>query len=152
VQWIRVQLSQLPQTLGDLTPKFMQELREWPSHEPRPELRDLLREYFLQDENGVWRVPNPDVERDIEQMRKSAMIRLFQGYAREKGQLKVFRKEAVLEGFKHCYETKQYAAIVGICEKIPGKILQELPDFMLFYDIAKDLGPEKVEQFEFVWE
>jgi len=152
VQWVRAALTETPQTLGDLTPKFMQELREWPKHEPRPELRDLLREYFIQDDSSVWRVPNPDDEKDIEALRKSAMLRLFQGYTREKGALKTFRKEAVMEGFKRCYETKQYGMIVAICEKIPAKVFQEIPEFVMFYDIAKDLAPEQVEQIEFVWE
>ena len=152
VQWVRAALTETPQTLGDLAPKFMQELREWPKHEPRPELRDLLREYFIHGDGGVWRVPNPDDEKDIEALRKSAMLRLFQGYTREKGALKTFRKEAVMEGFKQCYETKQYGVIVAICEKIPAKVFQEIAEFVMFYDIAKDLAPEQVEQTEFVWE
>ena len=155
VQWVRAELTETPQTLGDLTPKFMQELREWPAHEPRPELRDLLREYFVQGD-GVWRVPNPDDEKDIEALRDSALLRLFQGYTREKGALKTFRKEAVMEGFKQCYETNQYGVIVAVCEKIPEKVFQEISEFVMFYDIAKDmikdLAPERVEQTEFVWE
>ena len=155
VQWVRAELTETPQTLGDLTPKFMQELREWPAHEPRPELRDLLREYFVQGD-GVWRVPNPDDEKDIEALRNSALLRLFQGYTREKGALKTFRKEAVMEGFKQCYETNQYGVIVAVCEKIPEKVFQEISEFVMFYDIAKDmikdLAPERVEQTEFVWE
>jgi DNA modification methylase len=152
VQWVRAALTETPQTLGDLTPKFMQELREWPAHEPRPELRDLLREYFIHSDDGVWRVPNPDDEKDIEALRKNALLRLFQGYTKEKGALKTFRKEAVLEGFKQCYETNQYGVIVSVCEKIPAKVFQEIPEFVMFYDIAKDLAPERVEQIEFVWE
>ena len=153
VQWVRAELSETPQTLGDLTPKFMQELREWPAHEPRPELRHLLREYFIQSEGSdMWRVPNPDDEKDIEALRRSALLRLFQGYTREKGALKTFRKEAVLEGFKQCYETNQFGVIVAICEKIPEKVFQEIPEFVMFYDIAKDLAPKQVEQIEFVWE
>ena len=152
VQWVRMALTEAQQTLGDLTPKFMQELREWPKHEPRPELRDLLREYFIHGDGGVWRVPNPDDEKDIEVLRRSALLRLFQSYTREKGALKTFRKEAVMEGFKQCYETKQYGVIVAICEKIPVKVFQEISEFVMFYDIAKDLAPERVEQIEFVWE
>ena len=145
-------MTDTAQTLGDLTPKFMQELRDWPKHEPRPELRDLLREYFIHDGGGVWRVPNPDDEKDIEALRRSALLRLFQGYTREKGPLKTFRKEAVMEGFKQCYETNQYGVIVAICEKIPAKVFQDISEFVMFYDIAKDLAPERVEQIEFVWE
>lgn len=151
VQWARTQLAAKPQTLGDLTPTFMQELREWDSHEPRPELRDLLREYFI-EESGVWRVPDPESERDLEALRKSALLKLFRDYVNVKGPLKVFRKEAVLEGFRHCWDTKQYAVIVTVCEKIPDKILQEIQDFVMMYDVAKDLAPTMEPQTAFVWE
>ncbi|WP_309710700.1 hypothetical protein [Armatimonas sp.] len=151
VQWVRSRLNEQPQTLGDLTPKFMQELREWENHEPRPELRDLLREYFIEDA-GTWRVPDPNNEKDLEALRHSALLKLFRDYANAKGPLKVFRKEAVLEGFRHCWDTKQYGIIVAICEKIPDKILQEIHEFVQFYDIAKDLAPMASEQMTFSWE
>jgi hypothetical protein len=151
VQWVRSRLFEHPQTLGDLTPKFMQELREWDSHEPRPELRDLLKEYFVED-NGVWRVPDPASEKDIESMRRNALLRLFREYTNAKGPLKVFRKEAVLEGFRYCWETQQYGVIVAVCEKIPEKILQEIQDFVMMYDVAKDLAPTMEQQKAFVWE
>jgi DNA modification methylase len=151
VQWVRTQLNERPQTLGDLTPAFMQELREWPEHEPRPELRDLLREYFIED-RGVWRVPDPDNERDLEALRRAALLKLFREYTAAKGPLKTFRTEAVLEGFRYCWETKQYGIVVQVCEKIPAKVLQEIHDLVQFYDIAKDLAPERVEQLEFTWE
>jgi hypothetical protein len=155
VQWVRNRLSEGPQTLGDLTPPFLKELQEWPAHEPRPELKDLLREYFIHDENGVWRVPNPDDEKDIEILRKGGLLRLFRSYTQQKGQLKSFRTEALIAGFTHCYETHQYAMIVQVCEKIPEKILQEIQDLVMFYDIAKDLAPEEntaSKQLEFVLE
>jgi len=152
VHWVRAALTETPQTLGDLTPKFMQELREWPKHELRPELRDLLREYFIHGDGDVWRVPNPDDEKDTEALRRSALLQLFQDYTRETGPLETFRKEAVREGFKQCYETNQHGVIVSICEKIPAKVFQDISEFVMFYDIAKDLAPERVEQTEFVWE
>jgi len=151
VQWVRSRLTEQPQTLGDLTPKFMQELREWESHEPRPELRDLLREYFIEG-GGVWRVPDPNNEKDLEVLRRNALLRLFREYTNAKGSLKVFRKEAILEGFRHCWDTKQYGIITAICEKIPDKILQEIHEFVQFYDIAKDLAPTMEPQIAFVWE
>ena len=151
VQWVRSRLSEQPQTLGDLTPKFMQELREWESHEPRPELRDLLKEYFIEG-GGVWRVPDPNNEKDLELLRRNALLRLFREYTTAKGPLKVFRKEAVLEGFRHCWETQQYGVIVAVCEKIPEKILQEIQEFVMMYDVAKDLAPTQEPQTAFVWE
>lgn len=151
VQWVRARLTEKPQTLGDLTPAFMQELREWPAHEPRPELRDRLREYFIED-GGIWRVPDPDNELDLEALRKAALLKLFREYTAVKGPLKTFRTEAVVEGFRYCWETKQYGIVVQVCEKIPAKVLQEVHDLVQFYDIAKDLAPQRVEQLEFTWE
>lgn len=152
VHWVRTQLQQDSQTLGDLTPKFMQEMRDWDNHEPRPELRDILKENFIQDEDGLWRVPDPNQEKDLEALRHKAYLKTFEGYTKSKGQLKIFRKEAILEGFKHCWQTKQFGVIVAVCESIPAKILQEVPEFVQFYDIAKDLAPTETQQLEFTWE
>ena len=129
----------------------MQELHEWDSHEPRPELRDLLKEYFIEG-GGIWRVPDPNNEKDLELLRKNSLLRLFREYSNVKGALKVFRKEAVLEGFRHCWDTKQFNVIVALCEKIPDKILQEIHEFVQFYDIAKDLASTQEPQIAFVWE
>lgn len=152
VQWVRTQLLSEQQTLGEITPKFMQETREWEIHEPRPELRDLLKENFIVGEDGKWRVPDPGQEKDLEALRRKGLLKTFETYTRAKGQLKVFRKEAMLEGFKHCWQTKQYGIIVAICERIPAKILHELPEFVQFYDIAKELAPAETQQLEFTWE
>jgi hypothetical protein len=152
VQWARTQLLQSSQTLGDLTPKFMQETRDWESHEPRPELRDILKENFIIDEDGKWRVPDPNQEKDLEALRLKGMLKTFESYVKTKGQLKIFRKEAIVEGFKHCWQTKQFGVIVTLCERIPAKILQEVPEFVQFYDIAKDLAPTETAQLEFSWE
>ena len=153
VQWIRGVLLQEPQTLGDLTPKFLEGMgKSWPKHEPRPELRDLLHEYFVH-EDGIWRVPDPENEKDLEQLRRNTMLRQFREYVSQSNKLKMFRKEALLEGFKHCWQTKQYGVIVSVCERIPAKILEDDHDLIQFYDIAKDLAPEPTgDQLSFVWE
>jgi hypothetical protein len=80
------------------------------------------------------------------------MLKTFESYVKTKGQLKIFRKEAIVEGFKHCWQTKQFGVIVTLCERIPAKILQEVPEFVQFYDIAKDLAPTETAQLEFSWE
>lgn len=48
IQWVRQQLTAKPQSLADVTPKFMKEIRNWPKHEKVPELRDLLHANFLE--------------------------------------------------------------------------------------------------------
>ncbi len=47
IQWIRQQLTRKPQTLQELTPKFMKEgQRSWAKHERLFELRELLEDNF----------------------------------------------------------------------------------------------------------
>jgi hypothetical protein len=152
VHWVRNELAANPLTLGELTPKFMQAIQEWGPHEVVPELRDLLQQYFIREVDETWVVPDPDNERHLEEVRRKAMLREFQEYIRRPGQLKTFRTEAMLVGFAHCWETKQYDVIVGVCEKIPAKTLQEIQDLVMFYDIAKERAPEKIVQFQFKWE
>jgi predicted RNA methylase len=152
IQWIRNELSNKPQRLGELTPKFMQASKELGKHEALPELRDLLQQYFIRTEDETWVVPNPDNEKHIEEIRLKALLREFQEYVRRSGQLKAFRTEALLAGFAHCWGSMQYDVIVGVCEKIPPKVLQEIQDLVMFYDIAKERAPDKVTQFEFKWE
>jgi hypothetical protein len=130
----------------------MQETRDWDAHEPRPELRDILKENYIVDDDGKWRVPDPTQEKDLESLRRKGLLKTFEGYVKSKGQIKVFRKEAILEGFKHCWQTKQYGVIVAVCENIPVKILQEVPEFVQFYDIAKGMAPAETPQLEFIWE
>lgn len=153
VRWIRAELEEENQTLGELTPKFMRELKEWPKTEPRPELRDLMREYFVQNTDGTWAIPDPENEEHLATLRRNQMLKLFRGYATEKGKLGSFRKEAVIEGFKHCWQTKQHHVIVRVCERMKPADLQADRELLQFYDIAKDMTPEDATgQTEFVWE
>lgn len=152
VHWVRSELEREPHTLGELTPKFMQASQDWGQHEEMPELRDLLQQYFIRQDDERWTVPDPDNEKHLEEMRRKAMLREFTEYIKRPGQLKRFRTEAVLAGFAHCWETRQYDVIVGVCEKIPLKVLQESQDLVMYSDIARERAPEKVKQFEFKWE
>jgi DNA modification methylase len=153
VRWIRAELEDEEQTLGELTPKFMRELKEWPKTEPRPELRDLMKEYFVQNAEGTWAIPDPENEEHLATLRRNQMLKLFRGYATEKGKLGSFRKEAVIEGFKHCWQTKQYHVIVHVCLRMKRADLQADRELLQFYDIANDMTPEDASgQLEFVWE
>lgn len=154
VRWIRSELEEMEVTLGELTPKFMRELKEWPKSEPRPELRDLLREYFIMNpEGGTWAIPDPENEEHLATLRRQKMLSVFREYARVATKLHSFRKEAVIEGFKHCWQTQQYGMIVRVCERMKPADLQADRELMQFYDVAKDLvPPEAPVQTEFEWE
>ena len=103
-------------------------------------------------DGSVWRVPDGNNEKDLEALRCNALMKLFHDFVNAKGPLKLFRKEAVLKGFRHCWDTKQVGIIVAVCEKTPSKVLQEIHEFVQFYDIGKNLAPETSEQMIFSWE
>ena len=152
VRWLRTRLSECPATLGELTPAYMQELQAMDAWEEVPELADLLKENFLREPDGTWRVPDPDREKDVEAMRRKGLLKTFAGYVETRGRLKTFRTEALLEGFRHCWGTRQFGVIVSVCEKIPAKTLQAIPELLQFYDIARDRAPQSLEQLTFTWE
>jgi DNA methylase len=56
IQWVRQRLGVKPQSFADLQPQFMKELRNWPRHERALELRDLLRDNFI-EYDGDGEVP-----------------------------------------------------------------------------------------------
>jgi hypothetical protein len=59
------------------------------------ELRQLLEENVLEDNQDRWYIPDPNKVQDLERLRERSPLREFRQYARGKGRLKVFRKEAV---------------------------------------------------------
>lgn len=154
VQWVRTELEAKPQTLGELTPKFMQAMAEWDKAEERVELTYLLKEYFVRDSDERWRVPDPSRAKDMDSIRRKTLLKIFEGYATGKGTLKVFRREALLEGFCECWETKQYGVIVAVSDRLPTTVLQESPDIKQFYDIARDRTPQQTAKNTqtFLWE
>lgn len=57
IQWLRRELASKPRSTQDLTPVFMRELQSWAKHEQTIELRDLLKDNFL-EYDGVPPVPS----------------------------------------------------------------------------------------------
>jgi len=70
ILWLRQQLINKPQTTGELTPQFMQELGGWQKHELLPELVDLLEYNFLRYD-GKGAIP----AQIISWMKKSSHLR-----------------------------------------------------------------------------
>ncbi len=153
VSWLRSEVGDKPHTLGELTPKFMQATKEWPAHEPRPELRELLRDWFIEID-GRWANPNPDDEKHVEALRKKSLLRLFATYAAGKGKLKEFRREALIEAFRYCWNSGQEAVFVTVCQRIPDKLLRDDAQLSEAYDLAADRVASRPPppQQEFAWE
>src|SRR5258708_515045 len=57
IQWVRRELTSKPRSAQELTPAFMRELQSWAKHEQTIELRDLLRDNFLEFD-GMSPVPS----------------------------------------------------------------------------------------------
>ncbi|MCF6096370.1 DNA methylase [Thermovorax subterraneus] len=135
IQWLRLELEKKPQTYQEIQPKFLQIKHEL-KHEKLPELMDILKENFLQDEEGRWYVPDPNKQSDIEKMRMKNLLKEFEGYLNTKGKLKVFRTEAVRAGFKDLWQKKDYKTIVKVAERLPETVLQEDTTLLMYYDNA----------------
>lgn len=165
IQWLRQELSLEqgtgPQTYQQIQPKFLQELHQAP-HEKLPELRDMLEENFLQDDQGRWYVPDPAKQGDLEKLREKALWREFETYipagyvrgeaqlampgmppkadkskqAKSTGRLKTFRTEAVRAGFKQCWSERDYQTIIAVAHRLPETVIQEDPSLLMYYDNA----------------
>ncbi len=70
IQWIRQQLINKPQTIAELTPQFMQELRSWQKHEAQVEMADLLEQNFLRYDGN-----SPIPAQIVAWLKKSAEMR-----------------------------------------------------------------------------
>jgi hypothetical protein len=153
VSWLRTELARAAHTLGELTPKFMQATKDWPDHEHRQELRDLLRDWFI-EVDGKWTNPDPENERHVEALRRKGLLRVFAGYASGKGKLKEFRREALIEAFRYCWNSAQHAVFVAVCERISDKVIREDAQLSEAYDLCVSAVAAQPlsAQLEFVWE
>jgi DNA modification methylase len=135
VQWLRTQLEAEPQTYQDIQPKFLQELHQ-ARHEKMPELRQLLEENFLKDDEDRWYAPDPAKAEDLEKLRERGLLREFATYVESKGRLKTFRTEAVRAGFKSAWGKRDYKTIIEVARRLPEDVLQEDPALLMYYDNA----------------
>lgn len=141
LQWVRRKLSPQtgagPQTYQDLQPLFLKELRQQARHEEMPELREMLEDNFLQDDEGRWYVPDPDRQADLEALRQKALVREFNEYRQGKGRLKTFRSEAIRAGFSQAWREQDFAAIVEIAERLPPAFLEEEQQLLMYVHNAQ---------------
>ncbi|HLV42591.1 MAG TPA: hypothetical protein VKY37_09945, partial [Brumimicrobium sp.] len=140
VLWLKNLLTDKSLTYQDIQPQWMQALAGVRKGDMIPELATILEENFLKDEAGKWYAPDPENEADLEKLRKSRLLRLFEGYKKEiekpRIKLKEVRVEALREGFKQCYQDKDFRTIVNVGDRIPNNLLMEDEVLLQFYDIA----------------
>lgn len=137
IQWVRNLLSKQPMKYQDLSPLYMKEAqRVWEKHEQPLELRTILEQNFVEDDDGAWRIADPRKESDLEQLRNRALIKEFQQYLGNKGKLKVVRMEALRAGFKECWQKKDYTTILQMTKRVPEAVIQEDPALLMYFDNA----------------
>lgn len=142
VEFLRQELK-IPQTYQDLHTKWMQSITAVRKGDILPELRDILDQNFIQDKTGKWHVPDLNEIKDREALRNKVLMKEFNNYMAELShpkakKFKEVRVEALREGFKKCWEKKDFKTIVSLSEKIPQNILLEDEKLLMFYDIAKN--------------
>jgi len=135
IHWLRRELENRPQTYQEIQPKFLQNLYK-AKHEDLPELRDILEQNFIQDDEERWHVPDPTKDRDLEKLRLRALLSEFRDYLITRGKIRIFRSEAVRAGFNESWQQGDYESIINVAEKLPTEVLQEDPTLLMYYDNA----------------
>jgi DNA modification methylase len=137
IQWVRGRLAEKPMRYQELQPIYMQEAqRVWGQYEQPMELRSILVQNFIEDDDGTWRVPDPKKEADLEHLRNRALVKEFQQLVETKGKLKVVRSEAIRAGFKDCWQRQDYTTITQMAKRIPNAVVQEDSALLMYLDNA----------------
>ena len=136
IAWLNMKLSDRPMTYQEIQPIYMQELHQ-SRQEKMPELLDMLKENFIQDEKGAWYVPDLTNAADLAKVRRKALLKEFwDSCVPGRGKLKVFRMEAIRAGFDECWKNRDFKTIVSVGERLPETVLQEDPALLMYYDNA----------------
>lgn len=136
IAWLNYILSEGPKTYQEIQPAYLQELHQ-SKQEKMPELLDMLRENFVQDDKGAWYVPDLSNAADLAKVRRKALLKEFyDSCVPGKGKLKVFRMEAIRAGFDECWKQRDFKTIVSVGERLPESVLQEDPALLMYYDNA----------------
>lgn len=136
IMWLNIQLSKMRQSYSEIQPKYLQELHQ-AKFEQMPELLDMLKENFLQDDDGKWYVPNLSDKADLEKLRRKRLLKDFYDiYAKGTGRIKNARTEAIRVGFDECWKERNYSLIVKVGDRLPDTVLQEDPALLMYYDNA----------------
>lgn len=139
IEWLKHELKE-PKTYAEISPKWMADISGLKKGDILPELKDILEENFIEDENGRWHIPDTEKAIDMEKLHHKTLMREFNLYkeqaAKPRARIKEVRVEALREGFKECFKEKDFKTILTIGDKIPQNILTEDEQLLQYYDIA----------------
>ncbi len=139
IEWLKRELQE-PKTYADLTNPWKTAQITPKKGDKIPELKTILEENFIEDEDGRWRVPDPEKEADLEKIRNRRLAHEFKAIAemalKPKSRIKDARLEALRYGFKEAYRTKDFETIVNVSQHLPEVLVMEDEELLRYYDIA----------------
>lgn len=139
IEWLKRELQE-PKTYADLTNPWNTAQLTPKKGDKIPELKTILEENFIEDEDGQWRVPDPEKEADLEKIRNRRLAHEFKSIAEQalkpKSRIKDARLEALRYGFKEAYRTKDFETIVNVAQHLPEALVMEDEELLRYYDIA----------------
>lgn len=139
VEWLKREL-QVPKTYADLTNPWNTAQITPRKGDRIPELKTILEENFIEDEDGRWRVPDPEKEADLEKIRNRRLAHEFKLIVEEaskpKSRIRDARLEALRYGFNEAYRAKDFETIVKVAHKLPEALVMEDEVLLRYYDIA----------------
>jgi DNA methylase len=143
VQWLRQFLKNRrnPQPYATIQPEFFREVQAGlPDWEEPPDLKVLLDQSFVQDDQGRHYVPDPKKEADLEKVRRRERLKEFASYAAGKGPLKHFSLAAVRAGFSNAWEHRNFQSIVAVGRRLPTEAFAQDERLLFYLDNAEQLA------------
>lgn len=139
IEWLKHELKE-PKTYQEISPEWMAAINGQKKGDVIPELKTILEENFIEDEQGKWHVPDLEKAIDLEKLHHKSLMREFNLYKEQaqkpRARIREVRVEALREGFKECFKDKDFQTILLIADKIPQNILTEDEQLLQYYDIA----------------
>ena len=141
IEWLKNLLRNNPKTYQEIQPEWMQAINGLHKGDVLPELRDILEENFIEEQDGKWRIADPEKQVDLDKLRFKNLMKEFNIYVEAVNKpkakpIKNARIEAVRAGFKECYKKKDFATIIKVGDKINQSMLQEDEQLLRYYDVA----------------
>jgi len=95
---------------------------------------------ILKKAKGVWYVPDPNKQIDLDKIREKTLWKEFSELLTEmrggKKRFRQFRMESIRCGFKRLWDEKNYKTIIEVGERLPESVLTEDQELLMFYDNA----------------
>lgn len=140
IEWLKRELKE-PKTYADLTNPWNTAQISTRKGDKIPELMTILEENFIQDEDGKWRLPDPEKEADLKKIRNRRLAHEFKLItelaANPKAKIKDARLESLRFGFYEAWKNKDWETILNVAHRIPESLVMEDPELLRYYDIAQ---------------